>query len=74
MESSVLISLIKRLMMMKKSNEIEVRHFEVDGVERAHVTYDPQTELYELTDHLTQRQYLFDNIDLVAIDLYELLG
>ncbi|MGX7348704.1 DUF1797 family protein [Dolosicoccus paucivorans] len=74
METSVLISLVKRLMMMKKSNQEEVRHFEMDGVERAQVTYNPQTELYTLSDHLTGRQYLFDNVDLVAIDLYELLG
>ncbi|GBG95417.1 hypothetical protein LFYK43_18760 [Ligilactobacillus salitolerans] len=75
MENSQLVAIISRLDAMIKSAEDEVvsRRFEKEGEERGVVTYDPQTEAFELEEIGSQQKFQFDNIDLAAIEIYDLL-
>ena len=73
MTHSQLVAIIKRLEAMVESadNELQVRRFE--GVEKCTVTYDKATDTFELTETDTHQQYEFDNIDIVAMEIYDLI-
>ena len=60
-------------MIEDKTDEKQVRRFEVDGVERVQVTYDRTREIFILNDHSVDvdRQE-FDNIDFIAMEILEL--
>lgn len=74
MKPSVLNGIIQRLLsMMATENEIEVRRFEADGVEKCLVTYHKENDAFEMTDRETGAVYQFDDLDLVAMEIYELL-
>ena len=74
-KKSQLGAIIKRLEAMTDAEELQVRRFEVQGQERCVVTYIPQDEegTFELKDSATHETYQFDDIDLIAMDIYELL-
>lgn len=75
MKASVLTGIIQRLETMSKStNEIEVRRFELDGVEKCQVAYIPTEDAFEMTESATGTVFRFDNVDLVAIEIFDLLG
>lgn len=75
MKSSVLKGIIQRLEdMVNSEHEAEVRRFELDGVEKCQVTYTEEEDSFELYDSASQMTYRFDDIDLVAIEIYDLLG
>lgn len=75
MKPSVLSGIIQRLVSMVTSdNDVETRRFEVDGVEKCLVTFTRENESFEMTDRETNTTYQFDDIDLVAIEIYELLA
>ncbi len=75
MAHSQLVAIIKRLEAMVESadNELQVRRFEKEGVEKCTVTYDKATETFELTETDSHQQYEFDNIDIVAMEIYDLI-
>ncbi|WP_047390055.1 YkuJ family protein [Pisciglobus halotolerans] len=75
MKSSQLTAIIRRLeaMVEDKDNEVQVRRFEKNGEERCLITYDTKAETFELEEHETNQVYKFDDIDLIAIEIYELL-
>lgn len=75
MKSSKLRPIILRLeaMIEDKTDPIQIRHFNVDGVERAQVIYDHDTDLFTLVDHSIEEELTFDNIDFLATELLELL-
>lgn len=75
MGSSRLVAIIKRLEAMKEAtdNEVQVRRFERDGVEQCTVTYDLSTNTFEILETESQQVYQFDDLDLVAIEIFELL-
>ena len=74
MKASVLTGIIQRLETMTKTNEtIEVRRFELEGVEKCQVAYLPNEDIFEMTDSQTNTVFRFDNIDLVAIEIFDLL-
>lgn len=71
---SQLGAIIRRLEAMKEdSNDIEIRRFEKEGVEKCVVRYKHATESFELEETGTNQPYEFDNLDLVAIEIFELL-
>lgn len=76
MKASVLTGIIHRLEAMVKSDhqDVEVRRFELDGQEKCQVRYYSEEDTFELIDSHNQSSYRFDNIDLVAIEIFELLG
>ncbi|WP_404814731.1 YkuJ family protein [Secundilactobacillus paracollinoides] len=75
MEESQLIGIINRLKAMQEDagDEPQPRRFEVNGVEQAQVTYHSETKTYTLDEYQGKEHFEFDNIDLVAIELFELL-
>lgn len=74
MKPSQLSAIIRRLeVMMDDNGEIEVRRFEKEGKERCVVKYDKDNKMFELEEHATDQTYQFDDLDLVAIEIYELL-
>ncbi|CAI3516052.1 hypothetical protein CIRMBP1293_01142 [Enterococcus cecorum] len=52
---------------------VQVRRFEKEGVEKCIVTYDSSTETFELTEAESNQPYQFDNIDIVAMEIYDLI-
>ncbi|APZ49118.1 hypothetical protein BW721_05120 [Jeotgalibaca sp. PTS2502] len=74
MKPSQLSAIIRRLeVMMEDNGEIEVRRFEKDGNERCVVKYNRDAETFELEEHASNQTYQFDDLDLVAIEIFELL-
>lgn len=75
MKASQLIPIIKRLEAMREdqSEEIQVRRFEREGVEKCIVRYDAKSNMFELEDRTAQETYEFDNIDYVAVEILELI-
>ncbi len=75
MKASVLTGIIQRLeTMAKATEEPEVRRFELDGVEKCQVAYIPSEDAFEMTESSTGTIFRFDNVDLVAIEIFDLLG
>ena len=68
--------LSKRLDVMMKAdtNEVQSRRFEREGQERGFVTYDPATQTFELEELATHQKFDFDDIDLAAMEIYDLLN
>lgn len=75
MENSQLVAIISRLDAMVKAsgNEPQSRRFEKDGDERGVVTYNPSSETFTLEEVATKQRFEFDNIDLAALEIFDLL-
>ena len=75
MKSSVLNGIIQRLEAMTHTeSDVEVRRFEIEGVEKCQVAYVKESETFELTDQQSGSVFQYDDIDLVAIEIFEMLG
>ena len=75
MKSSVLNGIIQRLEAMTHTeSDVEVRRFEIEGVEKWQVAYVKESDTFELTDHQSGSVFQYDDIDLVAIEIFEMLG
>lgn len=60
-------------MIEDKTDEVQVRRFEVEGEERVQVTYDRDRDIFILNDlsiEVDEQEY--DNIDYVAMEILEL--
>ena len=68
MKPSRLVSIIRRLeaMMEDKTEQLQVRRFEIDGAERAQVTYDHDRNVFILND-LTSGLLVYDSV-LIRIE------
>lgn len=74
MKASQLKAIISRLeAMLADDSQIEVRRFEADGEERCLVRYHRENESFELVDRTINESFQFDDIDVVAIEIFELL-
>ena len=74
MTPSQLVAIVQRLQTMAdQSTDIEIRRFEKDGVEKCVVTFNQEADSFELEDCETKQTFQFDDIDLVAIEIFELL-
>ena len=78
---SVLSGIIKRLNDLKETavegQEPSQRFFEVNGQKVCSVKYFHKTEMYELevyTDGKGTDTYQFDNIDMIAIEIFDLIS
>ena len=75
MKSSVLNGIIQRLEAMTHTeSDVEVRRFEIESVEKCQVAYVKESDTFELTDHQSGSVFQYDDIDLVAIEIFEMLG
>ncbi|WP_246944032.1 YkuJ family protein [Bacillus pinisoli] len=76
---SKLQGIIQRLMSLAEAQEHgdpAQRFFEVDGEKRCSVTYFPKTETYEIEVYSQgekPKKYQFDNIDMAAIEIFDLI-
>ena len=74
MSQTVLAGIIGRLKAMTYSQaEREVRRFEVNGVERARMTYLTGPGVFLLHDLFRDHVYVFDRLYLAEIEVFELL-
>ena len=75
MENSQLVAIISRLDAMMKAGESKTqsRRFEKDGDERGVVTYNPVSKTFTLEEVATKQKFEFDNIDLAAMEIFDLL-
>lgn len=62
-----------KAMVNASDNSVQLRRFEVYGVEVLQVTYDQQAALWKVKEHRQMREFEFDDVDLVAIEVYDLL-
>ncbi|MDN2453784.1 YkuJ family protein [Lactobacillus sp. UCMA15818] len=76
MEISQLTAIISRLdaMVKEQSDEVQSRRFEKDGRERGVVSYDKETDTFTLEESSDKQKFEFDNIDLAAMEIYDLLN
>ena len=75
MKSSVLNGIIQRLEAMTHTeSDVEVRRLEIEGVEKCQVAYVKESDTFELTDHQSGSVFQYDDIDLVEIEIFEMLG
>lgn len=76
MQDSQLVAIISRLDAMMKSNgdEIQSRRFEKDGEERGVIAYNPVSGIFTLEEVATNQKFEFDNIDLAAMEIFDLLN
>ncbi|CAK8053496.1 YkuJ family protein [Eupransor demetentiae] len=72
---SELDQILNRLRAMTQSNDqpVQVRRFEVYGLEVLQVTYDQHSKIWTIREHRQSRQFQFDDLDLVAIEIYDIL-
>lgn len=76
MKPSGLRPIILRLeaMIQDTTDDVQIRRFEVDGVERVQVKYDHERDLFILNDHSVDVEVQeYDNIDFVAMEIFELI-
>ncbi|QIL45624.1 YkuJ family protein [Vagococcus coleopterorum] len=75
MKKSRLVAIVTRLEAMTEATDtaIQSRRFELEGDEKCTVSYDATTEMFELVETGTKQVYQFDNLDMVAIEIFELL-
>ena len=59
--------------MKSNGNEIQSRRFEKNGDERGVVTYNPVSGIFTLEEIATNQKFEFDNIDLAAMEIFDLL-
>lgn len=71
-----IISRLKNLEEQAKSGEQVQRYFEVNGVKKCLVTYDPKTEIFELEVYHAYekpKKFRFDNIDMITLEIFDLI-
>lgn len=62
-----------RAMMDSTDNSVQTRRFDAFGIEALQVSYDQLTKIWTVQEHREIRQFQFDDIDLVAIEIYDVL-
>ena len=62
-----------RAMIDWTDGSVQTRRFDAFGIEALQVTYDQLTRIWTVQEHREIRQFQFDDIDLVAIEIYDVL-
>lgn len=62
-----------RIMVTDYSTRIQERNFDLYGINVCTVTYDHQTMLFSILDYQTNGFFIFDDINLVAIEIFNQL-
>ncbi|WP_220741114.1 YkuJ family protein [Leuconostoc miyukkimchii] len=62
-----------RAMIDSNDNQFQTRRFDAFGIEALRVEYDQLTKIWTIHEHREVRQFQFDDIDLVAIEIYDVL-
>ena len=72
-----IITRLFNLQEQAKETETAQRFFEIDGVKKCQVTYFNKTAMFELEvydEKEKSSKYQFDNIDMIAIEIFEILN
>lgn len=76
---SQLVAIINRIQHLKENGEggeIPQRFFEVNGEKKCSVKYFEKTDTFELEVYEQNgktKNYQFDNIDIIAMEIFELI-
>ncbi|WP_270747404.1 YkuJ family protein [Leuconostoc lactis] len=62
-----------RAMVDATDTPYQTRRFDAFGIEAVQVDYDQLTQIWTVHEHREVRQFQFDDIDLVAIEVYDVL-
>lgn len=62
-----------RAMVDATDTRYQTRRFDAFGIEAVQVDYDQLTQIWTVHEHREVRQFQFDDIDLVAIEVYDVL-
>lgn len=75
MEKSKLMGILNRLIAMVEDDQAEPqnRRFEKDGVAACQVTLSADKQTWTLEEFQANDTFSFDNIDLVAIEIYDVV-
>ncbi len=71
-----ILTRLKNLQEQSTNGEPSQRFFEVNGVRKCQVTYQPKSATYELEvyyDKEKPKRYQFDNIDMITIEIFDLI-
>lgn len=74
---TLLEGILSRLKNMVEKEEEAERYFEQNGVKKCKVAYHPKTTSFELkiyNEDGTNSTYQFDNLDMVAIEIFDVLS
>lgn len=74
MAASKLAAIISRLESMITAGDGESRRFEKNGQQVAMVNYDSESKTFKLNENINQQVFEFDDVDLVAMEIYDLLA
>ncbi|WP_010581262.1 YkuJ family protein [Liquorilactobacillus vini] len=74
MAASKLAAIISRLESMITAGDGESRRFEKNGQQVAMVNYDSESKTFKLNENKNQQVFEFDDVDLVAMEIYDLLA
>ncbi|MDR0898920.1 MAG: YkuJ family protein [Lactobacillaceae bacterium] len=71
-----LVHILNRLIAMTNdlTQNQASRRFDLFGVEIVKVDFDQKTKLYYVHDQTGSRTFVFDNIELAAIEIYQILN
>lgn len=71
-----IITRLKKIQEQALNGEVAERYFEVNGVKKCKVTYQPSIEAFELEvyqDKEKPKKYQFDNIDMITLEIFDLI-
>jgi uncharacterized protein YkuJ len=71
-----ILTRLKNLQDQANGGEPAQRFFEVNGERKCQVTYNPKTATYELevyNEKEKPKRYQFDNVDMIAIEIFDLI-
>ncbi len=75
-EDTELQHIIQRIkaMTLDDKNELQERHFDKFGVTVVTVQFDRPSSTFALLNGRSDKKFAFDDLDLLAIDVYEALN
>ncbi|MGX7051639.1 DUF1797 family protein [Leuconostoc palmae] len=62
-----------RAMVDSTDSQFQTRSFDAFGIEALSVDYDQLTKIWTIHEHRQSKNFQFDNVDLVAIEIYDIL-
>ena len=68
-----IVAYMIRALIDATDNQFQSRRFDVFGIEALRVEYDQLTKIWTVYEHRQIRHFQFDDIDLVAIEIYDVL-
>lgn len=74
--ASELTAIVQRLQAMQTSTDqpLQERNFDLFGVNVVTVRYDQPSNLFALAEGRNKSQFAFDDLDALAIEIYERLS